>query len=131
VSEILRRISEEGEGGPLFAGAALAEGVRAEAFVKKSIMDRLLTSACALGEEHQNSTIYSLRKGENPIALLGAMIGRERAVKSLQTLGMDSTVYFPVRFVAAEVLLVHDRFNEVEQVVTAHCSEISPYLCGQ
>jgi len=114
VSDILMRISGEAEGGLLFAGAALAEGVRARVAVEDGIVDRLLASAHTLqGVESKSGRIPS----PNPVEVLQALKGRERVVSGLRALGTDSTVPLVMRAEAASALLAHDRASDAESVL--------------
>jgi hypothetical protein len=93
VSEVLHRISESGDSGLVFAGAALAEGVHAQAGIEDAIVDRLINSTRARYSVPDSESL-SPNLNDNPLSVLEALTEHERVVKGLQDIGIDSAVSF-------------------------------------
>jgi hypothetical protein len=116
VSEVLHQVSDAEDSGVVFAGTALAEGVRAQPAVEDTIVDRLITIT---------RDLYSVREAGSPgvtpsnnsLPVLEALMGRERATKGLRELGTDPAVPFSVRNSIANMFMSRSRVNEAEQVL--------------
>ena len=132
VSEILQTISEDGEAGLLFAGAALAEGVQAQVAVNDDIVDRLLASARVEAHEQPGdrpSVDVSFPIKQVPeIDILAALQGNERVVTGLRALGIDSSVPLAARIRTADALLAHGRPSDTVEILRSIADYQDPMI---